>query len=83
MHPPKTFQFLIYSRNFITSYPLAWWTDALNATNNNVNNNVSMPDAYYGWFLTSNIIGVEEYFKDNTITETFNLFPNQVLILFI
>ena len=58
------------------SYPLAWWTDALNATNSSSNYNTSYPDAYYGWFLTNNIIGIEEYFKDNSVNETFNLFPN-------
>jgi hypothetical protein len=48
----------------------AWYQSQLNY------GNAFSYDGYIAFFKTEMIVGIKEYFKDNTTTDAFNLFPN-------
>jgi hypothetical protein len=69
-----------WPKKFPTTYTTfnasVWYKDALNASTGSSQIYAGYADGYIGWFNVTNIVGIQEYFKDNTNIDAFNLYPN-------
>lgn len=60
-----------------TIHPSAWWKGSINASAGVGSLSFSNYDGYIGWWNTDLIvIGIHEYFKDNSNQDLFSLYPN-------
>lgn len=61
-----------------TTYPGAWYVNAINSSSSGSTVYYGPHDGYVGWFLVNNIvyIGIQEYFKDANDNSAYNLYPN-------
>ena len=62
--------------NSAPSNTAVWYRDAINASSGFSTIYYGNNDGYIGWFSSVNIVGIEEYFKEPTNVDAFNLFPN-------